>query len=161
MKHFADYDALIPVSFKEAKGIWNETILNTPANHKTGLYNEDDFGTGGFFWFEDDEDLQFFLKNVWPVVVLMEDLPKDLLPKWQYYVVSFETNFYSSPEGLEIINLKWPGEIQLKWIGDLSQLETEDSEIPNKIREWFHGSEAPIEEKENPEFIQFVKRGFA
>jgi hypothetical protein len=150
-----------PVSFQDAKNIWNDEEINTPGYHKIVLYNEDDLGTSVFLWFEDDEDLQFFLKNVWPVVVLMEDLPEHLLPKWQKYMDTFETNFYSSPEGLEIINLKWPGEIQLKWVGNLRQLVSEDSEVPNKIREWFHESEAPIKSSEKEDFIKFIRAGFA
>ncbi len=160
MKHFSKYDSTKPVSFAVAQKVWNDETLNTPAYDKIGLYNDDDMNTGGFFWFEDKEDLHFFLQHVWPVVLSGDDLPEEEMNNWLDFTTDFKVNTADKETMLEFVNNYWQGDIHLSWLGTLSELATSTDEIPVSIREWFHEDESPIGNDEKKQFIEFVKAGF-
>ncbi len=160
MKHFAKYDASRPISIIQAQTIWTDETLNTPAYDKTALYTKDDMNTSGFLWFEDAEDLHFFLKNVWPVVLCGEDLPKKNLAGWRDFVREFDQQKTPGPGLLDFVSSFWQGDIRLSWTGTLTELESSIDDVPATIREWFHESEEQINESDKEEFIAFIKDGF-
>ena len=160
MSLFSKYNPHQPVTFAEAQSIWGDEHINSPAYHKFGLYNTDDMNTGGFLWFDSKEDLQFFLFNVWPVVLAGEGLEEPTWNKWKENAeLSFRTEI-DVEKIIRFINEYWNGDINIGWIGSLEELETSDCPTSNEIREWFHETTAPISAKDNQEFHAFIQDGF-
>jgi hypothetical protein len=127
------YDQARPVSFDQAREIWNNESINTPGYDKIGLYNYDDMNTGGFLWFESREDLIFFLLHVWPVILAGEDLSLQEWNRWMIHAPQIIFGSADPEKHIEYINDYWQGDITIGWIGSLTELETSTTDINGQL----------------------------
>lgn len=161
MKHFSDYDYSLPVTFTAAVSIWNDDTLHTPGYDKIGIYNHDDMGTGGLLWFENLDDLKFFMIHVWPVIQFGEVLDMEEWKRWKELSDIHILPKENISDFIHYADNYWEGDIYIQWSGTLHDLETSDENIPQCIREWFHESEAPITTSQKKGFMEFIEKGFS
>ena len=151
------------VTFEQVREICAREDIYHPARDKYAIYRCDYRGRGGFWWFDDMQELKFFLTNVWPVhnymsmIVMTEETYVDFhsFESWYRYVAGMD-----NLKGAEIVkhtNRFFYGEnAVVSWVGTLSELECSSQPEPVAIRKSFHHSEKEISTEERTGFMRHV-----
>ena len=152
------------VNFEQVREILANETLYIPDYNKYTIFRFDWVkGKGGFWWFDDLQDLKFFLTHVWPVYNYMSmvvwtietHVDFHVFQSWWKYVAGMDNLKVS--EVVKLTNKYFYGENDVVcWAGTLKELECSPEVEPAVIRWSFHKTRKKISEKEKPSFKAHV-----
>jgi hypothetical protein len=125
-----------------------------------GIAINDFTGIGGVSWYEDEDSLKLFLREIWGPEVIEQEVPEN-----HYELLKRETNCGGIPREIDGIKTE-THEWRIAWVGTFAELLKGNNQFELDTRERFHrlnseeeeeGNADPIIDEQIPDFIEFLK----
>jgi len=118
---------------------WDESVGWSPPRAAWGMCSFSNLsGGGGIAWFATREDLFAFIEEVVPFNPGGSDDPFIVAEVCRALVANIRHGVFDDATGMSRLNDALKSSLDIRWIGTLEELCSDDSPFPNEVRAWYH-----------------------